>query len=317
MRWPCSDANWKDVEGRPLVIDGSGAPSTTTVTADEFIASLEVTLPPLETFTELGDLTALRRDGRGVYYRSNYLRGQLLYALVLARRPQTILEFGTGRGYASLCMARALHDLGLPGQILTIDLVPPERPIEWDYREAGGARTRYVSRRAFWRQRFPAAWLERIVELCGHSDEIVSTWAERGLPAIDLAFVDGGHDLRTARHDLLAAFLLSGPKLGLLADDVADQPGYGVRQALMETAASLLPIALIPTSWRPPSADWDGRGAMAWVNTDGYAQALRMLRSLSRSQRPHISWERQGIRRGIKILRRALGLVSDHSAPTR
>ena len=71
----------------------------------EFVQSLDVELPPIEKFWTLGDATALRVRQDGTFFRSNYERGILLYALVAKHRPNTVLEFGTGRGYGSLCMA--------------------------------------------------------------------------------------------------------------------------------------------------------------------------------------------------------------------
>ena len=81
------------------------------------ISELGVTLPSAESFWGTGDLTALRHNNDVGFYRSNYERGLLVYALVAAHRPKVVLEFGTGRGYGSLCMARAFVEHDIEGTI--------------------------------------------------------------------------------------------------------------------------------------------------------------------------------------------------------
>jgi len=49
--------------------------------------------------------------------------GQLLYALVRAMRPTTVLEFGTGHGFSTLHIAAALRDNG-EGQLVSAELHP-------------------------------------------------------------------------------------------------------------------------------------------------------------------------------------------------
>ena len=97
----------------------------------DFVNSLVSDLPSIERFWRLGDLTALRQDRSGRFYRSNYERGILLYALTAKHRPQTVLEFGTGRGYGCLCMAWAMEDHGISGRIYTIDMVPQDEEFRW------------------------------------------------------------------------------------------------------------------------------------------------------------------------------------------
>ncbi|MBI3522153.1 MAG: class I SAM-dependent methyltransferase, partial [Chloroflexi bacterium] len=173
-------------------------------TPRELIDSLGVSVPADQEFDRVADLTALRRDATGGVYRSNDARGPLLYALVAARRPQRVLEFGTGRGYGALCMAWAMAVHGISGTISTIDLVPQRRSFDWLYRDERGVHEEPSSRESFWRSRFPRAWLERIVPLEGRSASVVER-LRRDETGFDLAFVDGGHDRATAGHDLLAA----------------------------------------------------------------------------------------------------------------
>jgi predicted O-methyltransferase YrrM len=47
--------------------------------------------------------------------------GRLLYVLALARRPQTIVEFGASLGYSTIHLAAALRDVG-GGRLITTEL---------------------------------------------------------------------------------------------------------------------------------------------------------------------------------------------------
>lgn len=60
------------------------------------------------------------------------LYGLLLYGLVLQKRPTTIIDVGTARGFSAVCMAKALLDAKLENShIYTIDPVPHDKPISW------------------------------------------------------------------------------------------------------------------------------------------------------------------------------------------
>ena len=91
------------------------------ISIEEKINETVVTLPETASFFKTGDLTALRKNSNKNFYRSNYLRGLLLYSLVTKYKPKTILEFGTGRGFGALSMARAIIDSNLDSNIYTID----------------------------------------------------------------------------------------------------------------------------------------------------------------------------------------------------
>ena len=220
-----------------------------------------MSIPDESEFRRVADLTALRRSVRGDIYESNYARGPLLYALVAARRPLATLEFGTGRGYGALCMSWAMADLGLEGAVSTIDVVAQGEPLDWLYRDERGVHQERTSREAFWRSRFPADWVDRIVPLRGRSVDAVARL--RSGASFDLAFVDGGHDHATARHDLLAAGGLGSDRLGILIDDYVRRPGFGVVQAMAELVPEA-PVTIITTSWG--EIDGGGAGGMAWLD---------------------------------------------------
>jgi len=91
------------------------------ISYDEFIQKMEVDIPSFEKFKKLGDMTALFERQKNDFIQLNYERGSLLYALISKLKPKNIIEFGTARGYSTLCMAWALSDNNLQGHIHTID----------------------------------------------------------------------------------------------------------------------------------------------------------------------------------------------------
>lgn len=207
----------------------------------------------------------------------NLKRGPMLYALVAARRPRVVLEFGTGRGYGALSMARAMADYGIDGNVWTIDVVRQDEAFAWLLRDDAGPRTAHSSREQTWRASFPSEWIDRIVPLHGKSTDVMRSWPEEGR-SIDLAFVDGGHDLATARHDLLAACAFGGDRLGVLADDYVERPGYGVVTAFRELLGEPPPVTVVQTSWGDVQGGPDA--GMAWVEPFGRPGERERLRAL-------------------------------------
>jgi hypothetical protein len=241
-----------------------------------FVEAFSVDLPPVEEFWKLGDLTALRRDGTGACYRANYERGILLYALVARYRPTQVLEFGTGRGYGSLCMAWSMKDHAIPGRVLTIDMVPQHQPFPWliDRRDGSGPLIEQLSRDTVWRKHAPESWLGRIVTLSGSSFSIMGSYKAG---KIDMAFVDGGHDYRTVRHDFYSILEFASPRFGILYDDYAPTAGFGVQKLIDKEISPYLDPTLIyvdrcwyasgtSTTADPMSADPDY--GMVWVHSD-------------------------------------------------
>ena len=59
----------------------------------------------------------------------NFIVDHYFTALVGFLKPKRILEFGTGGGYSTLCMARALTDFKIDGKIYTVDRVGNDEKI--------------------------------------------------------------------------------------------------------------------------------------------------------------------------------------------
>ena len=80
-------------------------------------------------FDQIGEYTA-KRDRKpgdpnykkyGAFYRSNYERGILIYYLIRQHNLTSMLEIGFGRGFSTFCAARAFHDAGIAGKVVTIE----------------------------------------------------------------------------------------------------------------------------------------------------------------------------------------------------
>lgn len=101
------------------------------ISIKEKLAQLDVPLESivLGDFDYIGELSAKRSRSPGdpnykkvgATYRSNYERGILLYYLIRKLNCKSMLEIGFGRGYSSLCAAKAFYDAGIDGKIVTID----------------------------------------------------------------------------------------------------------------------------------------------------------------------------------------------------
>lgn len=241
----------------------------------DWIGATGVHLPPVEEFWQLGDATGLRRSAEGQYYRSNFERGPLLYALVAQQRPSQILEFGTGRGYGTLCMARALVDHGLPGTIHTIDLVGQEQVFEWtiDWHDGRGAHEESLSRAMVWERVAEPAWLERIQVLTGTSAQVMATWTG---PAIDFAFIDGDHGHAGVQHDFFTVVKTAADGLAILFDDYEGPDDFGVARLLQDEVQRGFECTILGNdgSWAAEAGPQEGH-AMAWaVHGPGQVPAL-------------------------------------------
>jgi len=128
-------------------------------------------------FDYVGEYTAKKnRDQRsdlykkvGCFFRPNYERGMLIYALIKRFEINSFLEIGFGRGYSTMCAAMAMSDLGSDGRITTIDPNFNKEHLE------------SLS------QIFPSDWFEKI--------QFIGNSSENAFPNIkenfDLIYIDG------------------------------------------------------------------------------------------------------------------------------
>lgn len=138
-------------------------------------------------FDYIGEFTA-KRDRKpgdpnykryGAFYRSNYERGILIYYLIRQHGLSSMLEVGFGRGFATFCAARAFHDAGIAGKIVTVDPVIDDRYLE----ALQGV--------------FPREWFGYVRPVRATSQQALPSLNER----FDLVYIDGDHSYLGTKHD--------------------------------------------------------------------------------------------------------------------
>jgi predicted O-methyltransferase YrrM len=133
--------------------------------------------------------------------------GKLLYVLTVARRPRTIVEFGSSVGYSTIHLAAALRDAG-GGRLITTELSASK----------AGAAAVNIAR----------AGLDDVVEL--RVGDALDTL--EGLDdGVDLLFLDGSNDLYRGVLELVAPRLAPGALV--VADLSAGDPELERYQAHM------------------------------------------------------------------------------------
>lgn len=138
-------------------------------------------------FDYIGEFTA-KRDRKpndpnyrkaGAFYRSNYERGILIYYLIRQHNLSSMLEIGFGRGFGTFCAARAFHDAGIVGKIVTIDP-------NFDEKFLAGLQTV-----------FPQDWFRYVTFARGTSQQVLPNVQEN----FDLVYIDGDHSYESTKHD--------------------------------------------------------------------------------------------------------------------
>lgn len=138
-------------------------------------------------FDVIGEYTA-KRDRRpddpnykraGAFYRANYERGILIYHLIRQYNLSSMLEIGFGRGYATFCAAKAFHDAGSGGKIVTIDPALDENYVK---------ALQHV---------LPKDLFTYITFMKGPSQEVLKKVAGR----FDLVYIDGDHSYGATKSD--------------------------------------------------------------------------------------------------------------------
>lgn len=128
--------------------------------------------------------------------------GFLYYGLVRALRPRHVVVIGSGYGFSVVCLALGLKDNG-GGSLSFVD--PSYSMLKHGPLHTIGGTSQWDDPQRV-REHFRRFGVERIVtHFKLTSEEFFSTYRERGLPGIDLAFIDGNHSYAAVRHDFLAA----------------------------------------------------------------------------------------------------------------
>jgi predicted O-methyltransferase YrrM len=129
-------------------------------------------------FDEIGEVTARKKRSRdnelyktaGAYFRPNYERGLLIYALIKHLKINSFLEIGFGRGYGTLCAAMAMSENG-GGKISCVDPAFAEDHL------------RVLN------QMFPPEWFSMMTFYQATSDDFFSQNHDQ----YDMIYIDGDH----------------------------------------------------------------------------------------------------------------------------
>lgn len=250
------------------------------INVDSFVSSLNIELPDKEKFWRLGDLTSLWMDEKKKFWRLNYERGYLLYALVAKYRPTNVLEFGTGGGYSTLCMAWAMNDFNINGKIFTIDKYSIdsefERPINYDKNFLPHVES--ISLKELWKKAAQSDWLRHIEIITGYSGEAVT---HAKLPKIQLAYIDGAHHYDAVKHDFYSTLDLVDEEFGILFDDCMKRPHYGVKEFVENEIDKNFDTYLIDTdkerNFEKLNIPMDPEYGMCWIHSNSLKDSLRSL----------------------------------------
>lgn len=140
-------------------------------------------------FDYIGEFTAKKQRSSdselfskaGAFYRPNYERGMLIYALIKKYNIKSYLEIGYGRGYSCFCAALAMSECGNDGKVFTVDPALSQEQVQG------------------LTQVFPADWFQRINFFKSTSDEF---FQNKGLKeTFDMIYIDGDHRYEAVKND--------------------------------------------------------------------------------------------------------------------
>ena len=184
---------------------------------------------------EIGQLTGLREEA-GRYYPANFERGLLLREIVRRRRPQRILELGTGRGLGILCMADQVRALDYHAELVSVDIIPPDTSQHWPIFLDGQYSTQSRSIEEIWSRSFPE--LKALVTLrTGDTTAVLPALLKEGRK-FDFIFVDAGHDVYSVFHDFAYCVLLLAERGEILMDDFAPMEPFGLGTCIVAAHAA-------------------------------------------------------------------------------
>ena len=159
------------------------------ISLDDFLDSIKSPNLKLDDFWTLGKATSLWKNNDHKFLKLNFHRGPLLYALIGHLKPKSILEFGTGGGYSTLCMAKALHDFKIDGKIYTIDRDGNDEKITRSYQLPDDItpKENKISNREIWNSIAPCEWIEKIIPLKGSSGTVMDKNQFENIQKIDIS----------------------------------------------------------------------------------------------------------------------------------
>jgi hypothetical protein len=183
---------------------------------------------------EIGRLTGLREEA-GRYYPANFERGLLLREIVRRRRPQRILELGTGRGLGILCMADQVRTLDYNAELVSVDIIPASARQPWPIYLDGQYSAQSRSIEEIWSRSFPE--LKALVTVrTGPTTAVLPALVREGRE-FDFIFIDAGHDVYSVFHDFAYSVLLLAERGEILMDDFAPMEPFGLGTCIVAAHA--------------------------------------------------------------------------------
>ncbi len=216
------------------------------ISFDNFLDTIQSPNLKLDDFWILGNATSLWKSPDSKFLKLNFHRGPLLYALIGYLKPKSILEFGTGGGYSTLCMAKALHDFKIDGKIYTIDRDGNDEKILRSYQLPNDEtpQENEISNLKIWNSIAPREWIEKIIPLKGYSGTVMKTPIFNN---IDFCYVDGVHTYEGTKHDFLSFLKVASNSFSILFDDYIARDFYGVKEFIDKEVNSYFNLQLIKT----------------------------------------------------------------------
>jgi len=207
----------------------------------DFLNSVDMSCLNFEDFRILGNATSLSNyTGEQL----EFYRGPLLYALIRFLKPKQILEFGTGGGYSTLCMAKSLSDNNIDGKIYTIDRVGNDEKITRFYKLPNNKsiQKNKISNREIWELIAKKTWIEKIIPIRGYSGVVMEKLSMKN---IDFCYIDGVHTYDGAKHDFFSFLKISSKKFSIVFDDYIERDFYGVKEFIDSEVAPHFNLKLI------------------------------------------------------------------------
>lgn len=126
--------------------------------------------------------------------------GFIYYGVTRALMPKHVLVIGSGYGFSVVCLGLALKD----NNVGFVSFVDPSYSLLKDgpWKTVGGRGTWNDPNEV--KSRFRRFGIEQIVtHYRERSDEFFSCYEKRGLPPVDLAFIDGSHTFKDVKFDFM------------------------------------------------------------------------------------------------------------------
>lgn len=126
--------------------------------------------------------------------------GFIYYGVTRALMPKHVLVIGSGYGFSVVCLGLALKD----NNVGFVSFVDPSYSLLKDgpWKTIGGRGTWNDPNEV--KNRFRRFGIEKIVtHYRERSDEFFLSYEERGLPPIDLAYIDGSHTFKDVKFDFM------------------------------------------------------------------------------------------------------------------